>query len=145
MTNLSTIKNQSQQNLDAKITSGRRRWFWCCILVVIFCYWMISPVLLATDSSLVTQEIRYHIPEAGEVYLIWGINGWSVVPREIRPKETTITNSVLRTPMLCEGETFSAEVVIPYHATLNYGFIITKKLEGSKISIWDGSDNQDKD
>ena len=45
------------------------------MLAMLLCYCFTHPTLLFADSPLVTQEIRYDMPEAGEVFLIWGING----------------------------------------------------------------------
>lgn len=38
-----------------------------------------------SSVSLIKQEIRYYAPEAGEVWLIWGINGWQHAPDSMRP------------------------------------------------------------
>jgi hypothetical protein len=63
---------------------------------------------LAQGPPFVTQEIRYHTPEASEVFLVWGINGWNVVPEENRPAGTVVKNDVMHTPMVREGGTFVA-------------------------------------
>ena len=57
---------------------------------------LVRSVTRVQDVPLVTGEIRYHMPEAGEVYLLWGTNGWAVVPQEIRP--TGGEKGVLRPP-----------------------------------------------
>src|SRR2546426_7610591 len=57
-------------------------------------------------NSLITQEIRYEMPAAGEVYLGWGINGWHEVPERLRPSGTTVHNGTRSTLMKHEGNTF---------------------------------------
>jgi hypothetical protein len=90
-------------------------------------------------QALVTREIRYRIPEAEEVFLIWGINGWWVAPEEIRPPETVVKNSVMHTPMGRAGDVFTAKVRAPAGTTIDYGFLITK-IRGAFESntVWDG-------
>jgi mannosyltransferase len=92
------------------------------------------------NAPLVTQEIRYHMPEAGEVFLVWGINEWNVVPEENRPAGTEIKDKVMHTPMVQEGDTFVAKVQVPSGATIDYGFLITEKRGVFDIikAVWDG-------
>src|SRR5687768_16267653 len=77
-------------------------------------------------QALVTQEIRYHFAEAGEVFLVWGIDGWQTLPEAIRPAGTLIDNNVMHTLMVREGDTFVTQVRSPLGVTLNYGFQIRK-------------------
>jgi hypothetical protein len=99
----------------------------------------------AALPSLVTQEMRYQMPEAGEVFLVWGINGWQMVPEQIRPAETTVKGKLMRTPMTRQGETFITKVQVPTGSTLEYGFLITKKRNGDMIkSVWDGAQRYQK-
>jgi len=51
------------------------------------------------SQRLVAQEIRYDMPEAGEVFLVWRINGWRVVPEENRPARTMVKDAVMHTQM----------------------------------------------
>jgi hypothetical protein len=121
---------QHQQDLPHRSLSGAVRWSLCCLLVILLCYCFLQPTLLFADSPLVIQEIRYHMPEAGEVFLVWGINGWTVVPEEIRLAGTVVKNDVIHTPMVHEGDTFVIKVHVPSGATLNYGFQIRRKRIG---------------
>jgi hypothetical protein len=101
------------------------------------------PPAGATDALPVTQEIRYHMPEAGEVFLIWGINGWCVVPEENRPAGTVVKKSVMHTPMVHAGDVFIAQVQVPAGTTLDYGFLITKKHDGTAVHVWEADGDQD--
>jgi len=96
----------------------------------------------AIDAPLVTQEIRYHMAEAGEVFLVWGVDGWQALPEANRPAGTMIKNKVMRTPMNHEDDLFVARVQVPSGSKLEYGFAITKKRNGASIDeMWDGGDN----
>jgi threonine dehydrogenase-like Zn-dependent dehydrogenase len=96
----------------------------------------------ATGVQLVTQEMRYHMPEAEEVFLVWGINGWSVVPAAIRPAGTVVQNGIMHTPMERQGETFVAKVQTRSGSIISYGFLITKQRNGDVIHpIWDGDED----
>lgn len=88
---------------------------------------------------LVTQEVRYFMPEAGEVFIVWGVNDWAFVPSSIRPYGTVVKDSLMHTLMRREGNTFIAKLQVPLQSTIDYGFLITKKRGGRAIKpIWDG-------
>jgi hypothetical protein len=94
------------------------------------------------ESLLTTQQFRYHSAEAGEVFFVWGVNGWNTLPEALRPPGTTIKNNLMMTPMIKEGDTFSAKVQAPSGASVNYGFLITKTYKGVTIKeVWDGRDD----
>ena len=44
----------------------------------------------AADLQLVTQEILYHAPRAGEVWLVWGLEEWQTIPEVVRPPGTVL-------------------------------------------------------
>lgn len=89
--------------------------------------------------ELVSQEIQYSMPEAGEVFLVWGVNGWKVVPDEQRPEGTEIRNSVMHTPMARDGDAFLAQVQVFAGTTINYGFLTTKSGNGESVRVWDSN------
>jgi hypothetical protein len=89
---------------------------------------------------VVTQEFRYQMAEAGEVVLVWGINGWQVVREEQRPAGTVVKNDLMRTPMAPQGDTFVAKVQAPAGAIIHYGFFVPKTRTGAAINAWEGAD-----
>ncbi len=90
------------------------------------------------DRSLIVQEIRYRMPEAGEVYFVWGVNGWKPVPEKTRPPDTALTNDkVMATRMVREGDAFVVRLNVQNGTTIDYGFSITRTREGGAISVWD--------
>lgn len=95
------------------------------------------------DGSLVMQEFRYHSSEASEVYLVWGVNSWQVMPETTRPPGTVIQDKVMRTPMTRDGDTFVAHVQVPKGTTLDYGFLVTKTPSGAQVAVWDADGAQD--
>ncbi len=94
------------------------------------------------DPPLVTRQIRYRMPEAGEVFFVWGINGWDVVPEEIRPSGTILKNGTMHTPMTHEGDTFVAEVQVPFGATVDNWFLIAKTRSGAAVEVWEADGDQ---
>jgi len=90
--------------------------------------------------ALVNEEIRYVMPDAEEVYLIWGLNGWHQVPESLFPEGTVVKDRVMQTAMRRNGEAFLATVRIPVCTTLDYGFRITKRrgLFDLVYPVWDG-------
>jgi ABC-type polysaccharide/polyol phosphate export permease len=103
-----------------------------------------SPQSLVNDQ-IITQEIRYHLPEAGEVFLIWGIDGWQVVPEEIRPTGTMIKDGLMYTPMVRKDDIFVVNVQVSTGATIDYVFQITKTSDGTLVDIWDANGNPKQD
>jgi 4-amino-4-deoxy-L-arabinose transferase-like glycosyltransferase len=107
-------------------------------LMLLLCYCATPLSLLFADSVLVTQQFRYRTVEAGEVFIVWGINGWTAVPSAILPAGTLVKNGLVHTPMVRQGETFIAEIQVPTGTEVDYGFLITKRQDGAIInSVWD--------
>ena len=121
-----------------RVTTRRIRWSLCGLLAAILAYWYLPPALLYAGSPAVTHEIRYHLPEAGEVTLVWGINGWVAVPEEMRLTGTILDErGTMNTPMAREGDSFVARLQVPAGATIDYGFQVAKMRAGAKEEGWD--------
>jgi lysophospholipase L1-like esterase len=101
-----------------------------------------TSLIFAQENGLVSQTIKYIQPEAEEVYFVWGINGWRVVHENLRTPETTIKDKIMYTPMECMYDTFVAQIQVPFGATVDYGFLITKK-NGTPVKIWEANGAQD--
>lgn len=95
------------------------------------------PIHSLQQEPLITREIHYNAPEAGDVLLTWGIDGWQPVPEELRPQGTEVLGNLMHTPMLSEAGTFNATVQTPSNVTFEYGFLITRLSGGQIVSIWD--------
>jgi hypothetical protein len=91
----------------------------------------------AQNQSLVTREIRYRLPGASQVSLVWGINKWAIVPKKLQPAGTMIVDKVMHTPMVRRGDVFRVRVRVPANTTLNYGFLTTKSRSGADVKIWE--------
>ena len=90
------------------------------------------------EQPFVTVEIRYHMPDAGDVFLVWGINGWKLVSLETRPPGTEVKDRIMYTPMIRGGDNvFVAEIRAPSGATIDYAFQITKTRGGESVNLWD--------
>jgi hypothetical protein len=92
-----------------------------------------------TSSSVITQEIRYEMPEAEEVYIGWGINGWKTVPQGLRPAGTKLHDGTMSTPMVHEGNSFVVKVQVQNGTVIDYGFWISKKRGGQIVGVWDAN------
>ncbi len=97
----------------------------------------ITAALEIREQPLVTQEIRYHVADAGEVFLVWGINGWTQIPEGQRREGTVVKDTVMYTPMARVGDAFTVMVKVPYRAAIDYAFQITKKQDGTDLAVWD--------
>lgn len=98
---------------------------------------------LVPPQSLITQEIRYHMAEAGEVFLVWGINGWTVLPKELQPPGTVVKKGVMHTLMDRTKDFFVTKIPLPAETIIDYGFLITKKRNGVIIRVWEADGDQD--
>ena len=97
------------------------------------------PVSSASVSpSLSTVEIRYPLPAAGEVTMMWGVNGWRPIAEDMRPRGTVIHQKVMATPMIMKDNVFALTVKVESGATIEYGFLIKKTARGTRAEVWDG-------
>ncbi len=93
---------------------------------------------VAIVSPPTAQEIRYSLPSAGEIFLIWGVNGWQALAGNSWPPGTRLINNRMQTPMLAQGNTFSVRLKVPRGTRIDYGFLITKYRDGTGISpVWE--------
>ncbi|MCB0208442.1 MAG: hypothetical protein KDJ52_03915 [Anaerolineae bacterium] len=87
------------------------------------------------DSLIVSYEIHYNIPQASEVYLVWGVNNWQLAPESLRPQWTEINDNVMYTAMPSVGDMFTAKLRVPAGTRIDYGFLIAQK-RGFYNRIW---------
>ncbi|MGC3974326.1 MAG: hypothetical protein QM771_08110 [Nitrospira sp.] len=87
--------------------------------------------------AVVTQEFHYHMPDAQEVSMVWGVNGWSPVPESLRPPNTKMSDNLMVSPMRKGEQDFVVSLQVPVGATIDFGFRITRSAIGS-ITIWEG-------
>ena len=91
-----------------------------------------------STKPLVTRSIAYRMAEAGEVKLLWGIDGWRQVDTLIRPAGTTVLaggKGVMSTPMSRDDDHFVARVSVPVGSTIDYCFWITKTRKGVQTDV----------
>ena len=92
--------------------------------------------------ALVTQELHYHMPDAKEVSMVWGVNGWFPVPESLRPPSTKMADSLMVTSMRKSGQDFIVSLQVPRGLTIDFGFRITKSVTGGNVNIWEGGGNE---
>lgn len=133
-----------EQGPRLHIYSSMIRWCLCSLVILLAAYYVVQPLPLRARAAgpvqelpLVMVEIRYSIPEADEVFLVWGMNGWQQVPPEAQPVGTVIKDSLSYTPMERMDSAFIAKVQVPEGTTIDYVFQITKTRDGETRDIWD--------
>lgn len=121
------------------------------LTLTLYCAWLIAvPTAdgaIPQDGGLVTREIRYSSAEAGEVALVWGVDGWQMLPAALRPTGTTVLKTrgeVMRTPMVYASGVFMAKVQAPAGATIDYIFQVTKTRSGVPADAWDMGDQPER-
>jgi hypothetical protein len=111
-----------------------------------------AAMVPAEDSSLPPRlspvTLRYHLPEAAAVNLIWWLQSGRLVPLPIRPAGTTAgpRGTALSTPMHRADSAFTITLRVPRGDSLEYGFLITVRNNGDTLSgVWDGVRHYDPD
>lgn len=100
----------------------------------------VSGATAYQEQPVVTHVLRYNSSEASEVALIWGVNGWQMLPEAQRPAGTTIVktvNEVMQTPMNRTNGSFEATLQVPTGSTIEYIFHITRARSRVKAEAWD--------
>lgn len=89
-------------------------------------------------SQFMSQEIRYLSPEAGEVFLVWGVDGWKTLPDAQRPPGTRIKEMVMHTPMTKHEDHFAATLRVTSGTMVDFGFLVTRAKNGVDVRVWEG-------
>jgi lipoteichoic acid synthase len=97
----------------------------------------IVVLLLVTLSSVSLKageiEIRYRSQGAKEAYFIWGINDWRQVDQ--KPPGTTISNKLMRTPMIKENDEFVLRINLPAGNVIDYFFSSIRKEGPLRLEV----------
>ncbi|MGC3974331.1 MAG: hypothetical protein QM771_08135 [Nitrospira sp.] len=93
-----------------------------------------SESRVAESQPVARKQFHFVMPEAGHVFLVWGINGWQAAPESFRPAGTLIKDHVLHTPMNQQDGAFVAQLSLPRGTSLDYCFLITKKRDAFDIT-----------
>ena len=93
----------------------------------------------AQTRPVITQEIQFVSSEAGEVFLIWGVDGWKTIPADQQPSGTLLKNAVMHTPMTRRQDHFAATLQVSPGTLIDFGFLVTRTKEGVDINIWESN------
>jgi phosphoglycerol transferase MdoB-like AlkP superfamily enzyme len=125
-------------------------WLLHASLIILMFYGLVFPApirgeeaILTSQAATVTQEFRYRMSEAGEVYLLWGVNDWKTVPEQLRPEGTVLRKWVMYSPMQVRGNAFTVKLQVPSGSIIDYLFHITETRHGASIDLWDSNGDQD--
>lgn len=118
------------------------------IVLLVFGFMQVETIFVNSTAStenkpLVTLEFVYQLQEAGEVFFVWGINGWAIVEPEQQPSGTTVKKSMMHTPMAQNQGAFTVKLQIPFGSIVDYVFLITKKSNGNPVEVWDVNSGKD--
>jgi len=87
--------------------------------------WLVGQ---GADLPLIKYDIVYRNPEAAEVWLAWGLDGWQAIPETARPPGTELRDGIMKTLLARDGKLFTATVEVPSGANINYKFVTTKPV-----------------
>jgi 4-amino-4-deoxy-L-arabinose transferase-like glycosyltransferase len=114
---------------------------WIAVLLLIVGFLGMSSSGQAADAKekpwRITQQIRYHSDEAGEVYIVWGVGGWKSVPKSQRPPGTRILDGIMHSPMRKVGDAFAIDLHVAADTEIKYLFHLTEKRSGVGVDVWD--------
>lgn len=94
---------------------------------------------VAADSSFAKLSISYLAPQSAEVYLAWIPSNHPLDVAAGWMAETLISDSLLLTPMVAEGDTFRLSLLIPAKTQLYYCFWTSRNTSGHYTDFWDTS------
>jgi arylsulfatase A-like enzyme len=106
----------------------------------IFLLLLVLPVFTLKAGQ---TEIRYYMPGASEVYLVWGINDWKNVDNP--PPGTIIKNRIMNTPMTKEGDEFVIKIDMPPGNVIDYFFLYKQKEGLLRLTVTRSGFNNKKD
>jgi hypothetical protein len=103
----------------------------------------IGGVVFSSAAPPVKKTIRYINPDAGEVWIVWGLNGWHGVEGKYRNTGTVASSRGMRELMKRGDDGFTADVTVPEGSTVNFGFLVTRRgcCQGLSSYIWDSPQN----
>lgn len=99
----------------------------------------------AETTYTVNVDIQFNSPDAEEVYIVWGINGWGKADKIYQPEGTFEKMGLLATPMKDKDGLFHVSFKTPPNTMLDYVFWITKGPHGVPCDIWDVNVSPQKD
>ena len=114
------------------------------LLICLVAGWVgVIPAQAAGLQDRVVVELVYYQPNAAEVELVWGVDGWQLLPEQERPSHTKLENNVMWTRMTPEVDRFVATLALPPGTRLDYGFQTTQRVDGTAVSIWEADGDND--
>jgi lipoteichoic acid synthase len=99
----------------------------------------------ATAYSSVSQEIHYLNREAGEVFIVWGINGWNTPELNAHPPESYVKGGLVYSPMISDGKAFKTTINVAEGTMIDYVFWITKGPRNTATDVWDNNADSHRD
>lgn len=98
-----------------------------------------------TFKDTVTVQIQYLSEEANEVYMAWGVNGWSNQEEVLWPEGTYRKDKILYTPMKHNNGVYTVTFKLKPNTLIDYAFWITKGPRDVASDIWDTNKEPQKD
>jgi hypothetical protein len=96
-------------------------------------------------SALIPYSVKFHKANASDVSFVWGVNGWSSLPRQQRPERTRLIKGVMYTKMQPNDGYFETTVYVDEGDTLQFGFLTTRDAVNKAVYIWDSNQGKDYD
>ncbi len=105
-------------------------------LIIVVCT-QLSTNAQTDTACYISKKITYHSAQAGEVYLIWGINYWHTPPSDWLPHNSFIKNNYAYTPLTRSGDNFSTTISVTCNTRLDYYFWVPRNNKGGEVEGWD--------
>lgn len=97
----------------------------------------------ANKKTTIQVHIRFHDPQAREVVLVWGLDGFKPAPEKLPPNTfLTYNRSHMNTTMNYDGDVFALDLEIPNDTRFDYGFTVVRDANDKEVKIWRGGRNQ---
>ena len=114
---------------------------WLYLLVMLCCIIVYFVARHELKKRSIIKEISYTSNSASVIYMVWGINYLQLPPKDYWPTGSYEKDSLVYTPMLANGNTFTISLRLPYHTILNYWMLQKKDKSGNETDVWDAGGN----
>lgn len=78
--------------------------------------------VFAEEGAIVEQAVQYKTADAAAVTLVWGVDGWNVVPEALALPNTNRSDDLMHTEMTAVDGVYAALIPVPAGARLDFLF-----------------------
>ncbi len=90
-----------------------------------------------TSDTLITQKITYYTSHAGQMYMVWDINGWTLPEKRFWNEKSFLKDGMVWSKMKGDKDSFVINITLPRNMQLDFMFWIPINPSGDSTNGWD--------